>query len=164
RRLWCGAWVTRRVAGATVSWPMARLPWRGRCTRTGGGPATRAPVSWPRGQIRSWRGSGGLPPGGANGRVGSANPKTGRAKLLPTAGAIAALTIDGTDLGPGVSCVSIDAAREYPDSLQNPIFPDTGEIAYVIFTSGSTGQPKGVDVPHSAAMNTVDAVNEWFAV
>ena len=34
----------------------------------------------------------------------------------------------------------------------------------MIFTSGSTGLPKGVDVPHSAAMNTIDAVNEWFGV
>ena len=45
-----------------------------------------------------------------------------------------------------------------------PVLPDTGEIAYVIFTSGSTGLPKGVDVMHRAAMNTIDAVNEWFGV
>src|SRR4029077_14110619 len=42
--------------------------------------------------------------------------------------------------------------------------PDDSEIAYVIFTSGSTGQPKGVDIPHRAAMNTIDAVNVWFGV
>jgi len=34
----------------------------------------------------------------------------------------------------------------------------------VIFTSGSTGLPKGVDVRHRGAMNTIDAVNEWFEV
>ena len=67
-------------------------------------------------------------------------------------------------MGPGIPCLAIDAACEHPEPLRAPVFPDTGEIAYVIFTSGSTGQPKGVDVPHCAAMNTIDAVNEWFGV
>lgn len=32
--------------------------------------------------------------------------------------------------------------------------------AYVIFTSGSTGEPKGVVISHSAALNTISAVND----
>ncbi|MHC0429719.1 non-ribosomal peptide synthetase [Streptomyces sp. O3] len=36
--------------------------------------------------------------------------------------------------------------------------------AYVIFTSGSTGEPKGVVISHAAVLNTIDAVNEEFAV
>jgi yersiniabactin nonribosomal peptide synthetase len=35
-----------------------------------------------------------------------------------------------------------------------------GELAYTIFTSGSTGEPKGVMVPHRAAVNTVTDLNE----
>lgn len=38
------------------------------------------------------------------------------------------------------------------------------ETAYVIFTSGSTGTPKGVQETHRAAGNTVEDINERFAV
>ena len=41
---------------------------------------------------------------------------------------------------------------------------DADALAYVIYTSGSTGKPKGVAVRHRAACNTLDWVNETFAV
>jgi mycobactin phenyloxazoline synthetase len=100
--------------------------------------------------------------------IGFDQPDGRRAKILETADIAAALTVEGASMsaetGEVIPCVSIDAARDYSEPLAQPDFPDTGEIAYVIFTSGSTGQPKGVDVPHSAAMNTIDAVNEWLEV
>ncbi len=43
----------------------------------------------------------------------------------------------------------------------------TGEpsrLAYVLFTSGSTGEPKGVEVTHDAAMNTVEFITEHFGL
>jgi mycobactin phenyloxazoline synthetase len=100
--------------------------------------------------------------------IGFDQPDGRRAKILRTADIVAALTVEGASMAAetreAIVCVSIDAARDYPEPLGQPEFSDTGEVAYVIFTSGSTGQPKGVDVPHSAAMNTIDAVNEWFEV
>ncbi|MEZ6139268.1 MAG: amino acid adenylation domain-containing protein [Zavarzinella sp.] len=42
------------------------------------------------------------------------------------------------------------------------INPD--DRAYVIYTSGSTGKPKGVVLRHRAAVNTIDWVNQQFAV
>nr|WP_232021878.1 non-ribosomal peptide synthetase [Mycobacterium basiliense] len=96
--------------------------------------------------------------------IGFDQPDARRARILQTADAAAALTVEGADLGAGVPCLAIDEAGSYPEPLQAPIYPDTGEIAYVIFTSGSTGLPKGVEVAHRAAMNTIDAVNEWFEV
>lgn len=38
------------------------------------------------------------------------------------------------------------------------------DLAYTIYTSGSTGRPKGVAIRHEAAANTVQNVNERFAV
>lgn len=42
------------------------------------------------------------------------------------------------------------------------IEPD--QVAYVLFTSGSTGEPKGVEVTHAAAMNTVEFINGHFEI
>ncbi|WP_188398578.1 non-ribosomal peptide synthetase [Sporomusa sp. GT1] len=38
------------------------------------------------------------------------------------------------------------------------------DIAYVIFTSGSTGEPKGVEISHQAAWNTIIDINTRFNV
>lgn len=96
--------------------------------------------------------------------IGHEQPDERRARILQTADVVAALTVEGADFGPDIPCVCIDAARNYREPLPEAVLPDTGAIAYVLFTSGSTGMPKGVEVPHSAAMNTIDAVNEWFDV
>ena len=44
----------------------------------------------------------------------------------------------------------------YPE-YQNP-------IAYVIFTSGSTGEPKGVEMSHAAAQNTLTAIKSMYDI
>lgn len=38
------------------------------------------------------------------------------------------------------------------------------DTAYIIYTSGSTGEPKGVEMTHAAAVNTIEAVNRLFDV
>ncbi|WP_255218439.1 non-ribosomal peptide synthetase, partial [Nocardia abscessus] len=70
------------------------------------------------------------------------------------------------------------AAGSWPDDIE-PVFPeqsrtvdplaeiivaDPEDVMYVIFTSGSTGAPKGVEVPHRAVANTIDAVNGRFDI
>ncbi|MDX3111785.1 AMP-binding protein, partial [Nonomuraea angiospora] len=52
-------------------------------------------------------------------------------------------------------------SEEQPAELV-AVAPDMS--AYVIFTSGSTGEPKGVEVSHRAALNTIDDINQRFEV
>lgn len=44
-------------------------------------------------------------------------------------------------------------AYEPLNTIEN--YPDSN-TAYVIFTSGSTGEPKGVEIAHFAAVNTIE--------
>jgi mycobactin phenyloxazoline synthetase len=125
-------------------------------------------VQLPKGRNQILAVLGVLAAGGTYVPIGFDQPDGRRAKILQTADVVAALTVEGANMGPksgeAIPCVSIDAARKYQEPLESPFFPDTGEIAYVIFTSGSTGLPKGVEVTHRAVMNTLDAINEWFGV
>ena len=127
-------------------------------------PGDAVAVQLPKGRDQVLAVLGVLAAGGTYVPIGFDQPDARRAKILETADIVAALISDGAEMRAGIPCLSIDAAREHPEPLRGPVFPDDSEIAYVIFTSGSTGQPKGVDIPHRAAMNTIDAVNEWFGV
>lgn len=41
---------------------------------------------------------------------------------------------------------------------------DEEDTAYIIFTSGSTGEPKGVEIQHGAAMNTINDIKERYGI
>ena len=133
------------------------------CAR-GVGRGDAVAVQLPKGRDQVLAVLGILAAGGTYVPIGFDQPDARRARILQTADAVAALTVEGADMGAEIPCLSIDAARNHPEPLEAPVLPDTRDIAYVLFTSGSTGLPKGVDLPHSAVMNTIDAVNEWFEV
>ena len=90
-------------------------------------------------------------------------PDMRRNTIIETAGCKAVLAIDDVQLDKEVILVNyheaIVTARTY--EKVSLCFEDS---AYVIFTSGSTGAPKGVEIAHGAAMNTIDDVNKRYGV
>ncbi|MDG4782323.1 amino acid adenylation domain-containing protein [Micromonospora sp. WMMD961] len=93
-------------------------------------------------------------------------PPHRRRLIHAAAGARVALTDPAhqeavTDAG-GVTPLLLSAADGYAPLAPAPV--DRRAVAYVLFTSGSTGEPKGVEVSHAAAMNTVLALNRRFGV
>ena len=53
---------------------------------------------------------------------------------------------------------AIDVALEAAP-LQQPVASHPEQLAYIIYTSGSTGEPKGVEITHASATNTIDDVS-----
>ncbi|KNB52807.1 non-ribosomal peptide synthetase [Streptomyces caatingaensis] len=65
----------------------------------------------------------------------------------------------------GVELVTLDdAATRAQDAGPVESAQGVDDLAYVIFTSGSTGEPKGVMISHRNAANTVQDINDRFAV
>ncbi|HEX3722377.1 MAG TPA: amino acid adenylation domain-containing protein, partial [Nitrolancea sp.] len=78
--------------------------------------------------------------------------------LLGRSGTKLILADSGDTEDYGCASVTVDAALAYGEPIA-PAPVDPGSTAYVIYTSGSTGEPKGVEVTHGAASNTIDDVN-----
>ncbi len=82
--------------------------------------------------------------------VGVDQPPARRQRIIDSSGA--RCTID-----------RVDAALTHAP-LAAPVTSDPDSLAYIIYTSGSTGEPKGVEIAHRAAINTIDDINERFGV
>lgn len=63
----------------------------------------------------------------------------------------------------GTSVLDIAAAANSTPWAE-PVELSSGDLAYIIFTSGSTGEPKGVEISHSGAWNTISDLNRRYKV
>lgn len=97
--------------------------------------------------------------------VGTEQPEARRRTVESLSGARCAVTAgparDAADGRIPHIDVRCGTDRELPSvERRADVSPDAP--AYVIFTSGSTGEPKGVELTHAAAHNTVAALNERY--
>ncbi|WP_024800443.1 non-ribosomal peptide synthetase [Nocardia sp. BMG51109] len=100
--------------------------------------------------------------------IGTGQPRARRDRILARAGARVAL-VDGdvespaAELPPEVTAIRLDEALA-GGRLERAHGCAPEDLAYVLFTSGSTGEPKGVEVSHRAAANTIDALVAQFGI
>ena len=126
------------------------------------GPGDPVAVTLPKGPDQIVALLGVLAAGGAYVPVGLGQPAARRERIHRLAGTVATLTARGIDPGGPHPVFMEDAAGAV--ALPEPVAVDPDQLAYVIFTSGSTGEPKGVEVTHRAAANTVADIDDRFGI
>ncbi|MCV7175122.1 non-ribosomal peptide synthetase [Mycolicibacterium sphagni] len=89
-----------------------------------------------------------------------------RAQRIIAGGSVDLALVCGTELPDvAVPVMTVADAIATGDGIElKPVTGDPDRIAYVLFTSGSTGEPKGVEVSHDAAMNTVEFITGHFGL
>ncbi|EIV91084.1 amino acid adenylation enzyme/thioester reductase family protein [Frankia sp. QA3] len=138
----------------------------GRLAARGVRPGDLVAVSLPKGPEQVVAVLGVLAAGAAYVPVGVEQPPARVARIAATAGFSIVITTPSRTRWPdGVTPLALDdrPGGPAPDRLVLAAADDPARLdepAYVLFTSGSTGQPKGVEVGHRAAMNTIDDLTE----
>ncbi|MFG3396143.1 amino acid adenylation domain-containing protein [Streptomyces parvus] len=139
----------------------------GRLVALGARPGETVVVSLPKGPDQVVAVLGVLAAGCAYVPVGVGQPAARRNRIVRSSGARLALVAGGSGSGgewdEAVRTVPVaEASAAAP--LAKPVPVDPAQLAYVIYTSGSTGEPKGVEITHAAAANTIDDVNARYGV
>ncbi len=95
--------------------------------------------------------------------IGADQPPDRAARILATGAVSAALVCGDYPVSTPVPTLRVAEAmtRAAGDQIP-PGATDPAALAYVLFTSGSTGEPKGVQLTHDAAMNTVEFLSRHF--
>ena len=123
-------------------------------------------VTLPRGPLQIAAVLGTLAAGAAYVPVSPEQPPARRERIVRKAGIRFALTEtalrERLAWPDGVTVLDAASDNAAPLAAPRPVSPET--LAYVIFTSGSTGEPKGVEMTHAAAANTVAALVRRHAI
>ncbi|NUT46287.1 MAG: amino acid adenylation domain-containing protein, partial [Saccharothrix sp.] len=131
------------------------------------GPGDSVGVTMPKGPAQVVAVLGVLAAGATYVPSGVDVPAARRAQVCRTAGAKFVLVDVAATAGPDwpddVEPLPVTDSEGY-EPVPDLAPTDPESVMYVIFTSGSTGVPKGVEVPHRAVANTIDAVNDLFDV
>ncbi|OMC40028.1 non-ribosomal peptide synthetase [Mycobacterium sp. GA-1841] len=97
--------------------------------------------------------------------VGVDQPADRAARILHTGGVDFALICGTGDDHPNLPHLTVTDAEIIGDPTHFiPVEVAPSDLAYVLFTSGSTGEPKGVEITHDAAMNTIEFINDHFDI
>ena len=86
-----------------------------------------------------------------------------RKALIERAAGVKAVIGDTTLADAALPHVGVAALMRH-EPLAAPLAVAPQATAYVIYTSGSTGVPKGVEMTHAAALNTIDAIDALLGV
>ncbi|WP_067695827.1 non-ribosomal peptide synthetase [Nocardia jejuensis] len=95
--------------------------------------------------------------------ISTEQPRARRDRILERGGARVVLLEAPVELPARVTPLLL-ADAVAGERMDSAVIAPADSIAYVLFTSGSTGEPKGVEVSHRAAANTIDAIITHFGL
>jgi mycobactin phenyloxazoline synthetase len=106
-----------------------------------------------------------LAAGGVYLPIGADQPLDRAARILETGAVSVALVCGDQPISVSLHSLTVAEAINRGAGDQSGPGPTTSaDLAYVLFTSGSTGEPKGVEMTHDAAMNTVEFLTRHFGL